>query len=700
VDSKQGEDENLLNESSSATSSSSSSSSSSYSSSSSSISSGNDEESSSTKFTLRRVGYSTIDFFDSESPSILNYAFLANYSAVIEPWASMELVYYGSSGSSSSSSSSVYSYKVCPVSSNSESDCASGVYDSNDSSKSTYVKVECSSWDEYSFTVSSYAISTDEDPQDSYSGYAICMYVRREIRDLTTEDLIATMDAMFTLWSTKEEDGQEKYGENFHNSTYFTSAHDFNAAWQDADHIHEGLGFIPQHIKITNMFELSMQAVNPSISLPFWDFTIDNSENITIFESFMFTNETFGTLPSPKDHKWGWTYSGDNINDASIPDGRWAYQPADINYAFPELQNGFGYIRGPWNMNPSPYLVRFPAYDLDLPSCRDYFAWAGDTDLVDFLEIAAYGPHASTHGVVGGNYGCDYMDDLLADGLIMDESSQIAICKKWGFYLKELYRANYISPRTDCTAGSTMRAGKIDCGFTCNTDQYDDFTTELRTVISPDYVPTSLSETDWEKWRDFICEGDGYRIFVGDHLESASPSDPSFWPIHPTQERLLQAKFLSGAWAEYKWPADSLANYICDKPSCYEADYGKKDYFAECCYGHYEFDQLLDFTSGNKSQGYGPTNHDIFKAINGLSSYSMPYIYSGFQWAHCTEDDFDSLFSGQGGDPDIMGSDTEKATPDELDGEGEISSSATRGDSSRKSSSKSVSKKKSNDERR
>jgi hypothetical protein len=121
------------------------------------------------------------------------------------------------------------------------------------------------------------------------------------------------MDAMFTLWSTKEEDGQEKYGENFHNSTYFTSAHDFNAAWQDADHIHEGLGFIPQHIKITNMFELSMQAVNPSISLPFWDFTIDNSENITIFESFMFTNETFGTLPSPKDHKWGWTYSAYDV---------------------------------------------------------------------------------------------------------------------------------------------------------------------------------------------------------------------------------------------------------------------------------------------------------------------------------------------------------------------------------------------------
>ena len=30
------------------------------------------------------------------------------------------------------------------------------------------------------------------------------------------------------------------------------------------DHIHEGLGFLPQHIKLTNMFEVAIQAVDPS----------------------------------------------------------------------------------------------------------------------------------------------------------------------------------------------------------------------------------------------------------------------------------------------------------------------------------------------------------------------------------------------------------------------------------------------------
>lgn len=41
-------------------------------------------------------------------------------------------------------------------------------------------------------------------------------------------------------------------------------------------------------------------------------------------------------------------------------------------------------------------------------------------------------------------------------------------------------------------------------------------------------------------WKDFICTGDGYKVFGGDHLESASPADPSFWVIHPALERMLQ----------------------------------------------------------------------------------------------------------------------------------------------------------------
>jgi hypothetical protein len=237
------------------------------------------------------------------------------------------------------------------------------------------------------------------------------------------------------------------------------------------------------------------------------------------------------------------------------------------------------------------------------------------------------------------------LDPLLKQGLIKDEDSQVSICKKWGFYMKELYRGNYIKSKSDCSA-SSLTEQDMSCGFQCNEGQYDNMLEELRSTISDAYVP-SLGESDWEQWRDFICVGDGYKVFVGDHLESASPSDPSFWPIHPTQERLLQAKFMSGAFSVYKWPEDAVANYVCDKAKCYEPESNTIDFFDDCCYGHYEYDQLLDFVNGDKNNGYGPTNHEIFANTNPAGDYAMTYIYDNFKWNHCSEN-FDSLFQQDG----------------------------------------------------
>ena len=92
------------------------------------------------------------------------------------------------------------------------------------------------------------------------------------------------------------------------NAAAVTEAHHFNAAWRDGDHIHEGLGFLPQHIKLTNLFELSVQAVDPSVALPFWDYTRDQAAGGSLRDSAVFTEETFGSLPSPANSSLGWTY--------------------------------------------------------------------------------------------------------------------------------------------------------------------------------------------------------------------------------------------------------------------------------------------------------------------------------------------------------------------------------------------------------
>jgi hypothetical protein len=215
--------------------------------------------------------------------------------------------------------------------------------------------------------------------------------------------------------------------------------------------------------------------------------------------------------------------------------------------------------------------------------------------------------------------------------------------------LKEFYRYGYIAPKTDCEVTDGVQSST--CGFDCSTDTkvLNGFMSNMQTKLST-YVPSDMSVDGWYAWYDFVCTGDGGKIFSGDHLESASPHDPSFWVIHPTLERLYHAKMMAGGFEDDSWSSDSVNDFVCDKAECYESDFDAKDYFDECCYGHYESDQLLDFVNGNRDNGIGPTNKETFDDTNPTStSYAMHYVYADFKWDHC-EEDFVGMLSGSGGD--------------------------------------------------
>lgn len=42
---------------------------------------------------------------------------------------------------------------------------------------------------------------------------------------------------------------------------------------------HDGLGFLLSHTILTNTFESSLQLVNPKLTVPYWDFTIETSSS-------------------------------------------------------------------------------------------------------------------------------------------------------------------------------------------------------------------------------------------------------------------------------------------------------------------------------------------------------------------------------------------------------------------------------------
>jgi hypothetical protein len=235
---------------------------------------------------------------------------------------------------------------------------------------------------------------------------------------------------------------------------------------------------------------------------------------------------------------------------------------------------------------------------------------------------------------VGGFWGCDKLDPLRESGLIDAKISQRTICAEWGFTIKDLYRSGYIKAKTGCTATSLTEEG-IDCGFECNADTLDNVANKLSVLIQGVRGKMDLTDEQWGQWRDFVCTGDGYKIFVGDHLESASTSDPSFWPMHPTLERLVQMKYIAGTMTNFEWPTDTKD--ICDHFNCVED--GVKDKHATCCNGHYEFDGMLDFINGDVTKQIGPTNRQVLLDTDPTSeNYAMPYIYDTFKMDHCSED--------------------------------------------------------------
>lgn len=145
---------------------------------------------SSITWTLYRKGYDTLDYFGSNPSPYLYYTFLEHYNAIVEPNAEMRLHIKDYS----TKSKHYYSFTVC----NGESNCKTGSL-KNSGKKLTYksVNMDCEPFDEMDVTITKY--SSDDTAEHEYTGKAMCMYVRREIRDLTEDDLSALMDAMYTL---------------------------------------------------------------------------------------------------------------------------------------------------------------------------------------------------------------------------------------------------------------------------------------------------------------------------------------------------------------------------------------------------------------------------------------------------------------------------------------------------------------------
>eukprot|EP01038_Epipyxis_sp_PR26KG_P004349 gene4349-6153_t len=592
--------------------------------------------------TFARNGYEPLAYFNNHYNGLYQYKFLEDYIGIIEPSSEMEVVLYDEVKTSSS-----FHYEACTKSKkngkalHSKSECYSGktAYKSKEVRISDHMKVTCSPHDVLHVTIKEINEKTNETVNEM-TGEAICMAVRREIRSLTTSDMAAFIAAAHVLWEVNDEEGQKLYGDDFHTNYFLHKFHYFNSAQQDADHIHGGYGFLPQHVKFDNFFEDSIRSVDPSVSLPYWDFTIDESESKTGIDSFLMTENIFGGITYPSNPDTGYSYEVDDLTNAQIPNGAWAGIQSPKNTEYPNLLYGYGYFRAPWNLNPSPYISR---YGLDytgvfsFPDCYSHYKALSQYDsLVDFLEKVGDGAHASTHTILGGIAGCDLLQEMVDLGYASGENAAQSMCNSWTRLLQSSYRNGWYTVDSGCEVNMDD-VGKSSCSIQCTEDGRSSFVEDF--FITFRQYGVQDKEDAEEVWSAFLCDGNGSKIVAGDDAESASPADPSFWVIHPTLERLLYARQMAGGFFNTTWPSDNA----CERQTCYNSTSGAFEYSKSCCDGHYEDSQLLDAINNDRYGGYGPTNGEIIAATNPLSSdYSVNYIYDGFTWDHCSYD-FDAL---------------------------------------------------------
>lgn len=428
-------------------------------------------------------------------------------------------------------------------------------------------------------------------------------YVRREIRELSDDDRNSFLDTLKKLYLV-EPDEAATYGEAFTTIKDLVNNHLNGAAARDCDHLHDGMGFLASHSGMTNMLEVSLQMIDPSVTIPYWDYTIDGEvvkqmgslEVLT--KSVLFSEDYFGEL---------WP------EDGVVKTGRWAYQKAEtMDREVDSVYNAYGYGRSPWNVGKSPYMNRFGDFNgrtySYFPSCTDHKDMIEVDSLYDFIFTIMYDPHGTVHATVGGMTGIDVYNTLLDAGETDDAASSAAT--ELFAVTKNLWRAELL----DCPTYCSDDTPEDECVCTC-----PDTTQGSYPIEYFDYITAGLSNSELNNmYLDMIC---GYygAIKYGEMIESASTLDPSFWPIHPTIERLLLR------WRMYKDEIDE--NWVANS-STTVGGIG-----TGYCEGHDEFDQL-SYLNLNGRTDY--TNRELYELITPFED-SLPYVYHTFLWDHCSD---------------------------------------------------------------
>merc|ERR1712232_1325072 len=180
------------------------------------------------------------------------------------------------------------------------------------------------------------------------------------------------------------------------------------------------------------------------------------------------------------------------------------------------------------------------------PSCQVHYNLLSEyNSFYDFAFKIPFAPHGPIHLIMGGIMGeCSSRYETLREiDTVFDSDDYIKYMKNIAFVSsKNLFRSKMLECPGVCEDGEVCTCSCPHLQDAYDNDSLDDYLDQIVvhwdtfTTVMASY-PYALSNDAKYQFIETVCE---VNAIAGDQLESGSPMDISFWPIHPTTERLYQ----------------------------------------------------------------------------------------------------------------------------------------------------------------
>ena len=232
---------------------------------------------------------------------------------------------------------------------------------------------------------------------DTYVATLMCKYVRREMRTVTSEDRLRYLEAMRIVTTMRLDEGRRMYGGKFANLEYFAVKHIHT---EECSPFHGGLSFITSHAAFTLELEQALQSIDPSVTQPYWDYTLDAALLGADWDTAaVFSNDWFGsTRPGGPDHLVTSTF----FQDIPVP----------TNFSKP-VRNSYGRVTSTINNDPSHFATRAHTFcglpiTMPLPGCPEMIGCLKAKTLPDLHDCMENELHGDLHAILGGSWDCAY----------------------------------------------------------------------------------------------------------------------------------------------------------------------------------------------------------------------------------------------------------------------------------------------------